>query len=109
MPRRLRVYFVDRGHHFAGAFGAKPDTVPARGAEARVVEDLGARETTSFTGRPVARAATATSTVCICIEFFWPKPPPAKGEITSTCSGVRPSAIASHGGRLRHSACPREL
>ena len=53
----------------------------ARRAEVRVVENLGTRGTTSFTGRPVRRAATAARTVCICKEFFWANPPPAKGEL----------------------------
>ena len=84
---------MNGGHHPAGPIGAKPDVVPAGWAETRVVEDA-VRETTSFTGWPVWRAATAASTVCICSEFFWPKPPPVKGEITSTCSALRPSALA---------------
>ena len=53
MPRGLGIDLVDGGDHLAGRVGAKPDVVPARRAEARVVEDAWARGTTSFTGRPV--------------------------------------------------------
>ena len=75
------------------AVGAKPNVVAAGRTEARIVEDLSARHDQLHRAAET-RAATAASTVCICSEFFWPKPPPAKGEITSTCSGGRPSAVA---------------
>ena len=42
MPRGLRVYLVNRGHHIAGAVGAKPDAMADGWTEAGVMEDLGA-------------------------------------------------------------------
>ncbi len=52
------------------------------------------RDSTSLTGCPSARAAIATSAVCDCSEFFWPKPPPTVGDSTRTLSGSMPSCLA---------------
>ena len=94
MPRRLRVHLVDRGHHMAGAVGAKPYAMSDGWTEAGNHGRSGRGERTSLTARPRRRAATAASTVCICIAYFWPKPPPTNGDMTSTRSGVRPRAAA---------------
>ena len=42
MPRGLRIDLVNGCDHLAGRVGAKPDMMPARRAEARIVEDAGA-------------------------------------------------------------------
>src|SRR5262249_50394587 len=43
MPRRLRVYLMDRGHHMAGAVGAEPYPMSNGWAETGIMEDVGAR------------------------------------------------------------------
>ena len=43
MPRRLRVYLMDRGNHLAGAVGAQPYAMADGWTEAGVMKNLGAR------------------------------------------------------------------
>ncbi len=80
MPRGLGLHLVDRRHHAAGMVGAQPDMVAVRRPEAADVIDLRPRYHDLHRPADPARASAA-STVGPCIEFFWPKPPPTKGEI----------------------------
>ncbi|MNT15692.1 hypothetical protein D3C72_1507600 [compost metagenome] len=59
-----------------------------------VVVNMYARGTTSFTGRPVMRAAALAATECGHRNSLAPNPEPIKGASTVTRSGVRPKICA---------------
>jgi hypothetical protein len=53
------------------------------------------RLSTSLTGRPVSRAASAATTVCGQQRSPLPKPPPTNGLMTRTASAGRSNTAAS--------------